>query len=57
MLYKQKVLLIHKNKIIKKKIADYLRELDFAVMIAETIDDAFNLAKALSRILFYGGRR
>ncbi|KAA3617158.1 MAG: PAS domain S-box protein [Calditrichaeota bacterium] len=47
MLYKQKILLIHKNKILKKKIAEYLREIDFAVMIAENIEDAFSLAKSI----------
>ena len=47
MLYKQKILLIHKNIIIKQKIEEYLREVDFAVMIAENIEDAFNLAKSI----------
>jgi PAS domain S-box-containing protein len=47
MLYKQKILLIHKNNILKKNIAEYLREFDFAVMIAESIEDAFSLAKSI----------
>ena len=55
MLYKQKILLIHKNKIIKKKISDYLHEIDFAVMIAENIEDAFNLAKSIEpEIILWG---
>jgi len=35
MLYKQKILLIHKNKIVRKKIADYLREVDFSQLQSE----------------------
>lgn len=47
MLYKQKILFVHKNKVLKEKIAAYLREVDYAVMLAENIDDAQNLCKTI----------
>ena len=47
MLYKQKILFIHKNKIARDKIASYLREVDFAVILAENIEEAYNTAKTI----------
>jgi signal transduction histidine kinase/CheY-like chemotaxis protein len=46
MLYKEKVLIIHKSKIAREKIAVYLRELQYAVIIAENIEEVYNLAKS-----------
>lgn len=47
MLYKQKILFIHKNKVTRDKIASYLREVDFAVIQAENIEEAYNTAKSI----------
>ena len=46
MLYKEKILIIHKSKINRGKIAVYLRELQYAVIIADNIEETYNLAKS-----------
>jgi len=45
MLYKEKILLIHKSQKIKETIITYLRELDYAVIVANSVEDAYNLSK------------
>ena len=55
MLYKQKILLIHKSQKIKETIVTYLRELDYAVIVASTIDDVYNLAKTTNPDLILWG--
>ena len=46
MLYKEKILIIHKSKVNREKIAVYLRELQYAVIIAENAEETYNLAKS-----------
>ena len=44
MLHKEKILIIHKSKVNREKIAVYLRELQYAVIIADNIEEVYNLA-------------
>ncbi len=55
MLFKQKILLIHKSEKIKETIVTYLRELDYAVIVASTIEDVYNLAKTTNPDLILWG--
>jgi PAS domain S-box-containing protein len=48
MIYKEKILILHRNSLIQEKIASYLRENDFAVIMAHNIEDAFNLTKSMN---------
>ena len=55
MLFKQKILLIHKSQKIKETIVTYLRELDYAVIVASTMEDVYNLAKTTKPDLILWG--
>ncbi|HED11727.1 MAG TPA: PAS domain S-box protein [Caldithrix abyssi] len=46
MIYKKKILLLHKDKIRRERIAAYFRELDFAVLVAQSMDMARGLAES-----------
>lgn len=47
MLYKEKILILHRNSLIQERIAAYLREHSFAVILANSADSAFNLTKSM----------
>lgn len=55
MLYKEKILIIYKSKVNREKIATYLRELEYAVIIAENIEDIYNLARSTDPDLILWG--
>lgn len=55
MIYKDKILILHRNLLIQEKIASYLRENDFAVILANNIDNAFNLAQSMKPDLILWG--
>lgn len=46
MIYKKKILLLHKDKIRRERIAAYFRELNFAVLVAQNMDMARGLAES-----------
>ncbi|RMH64073.1 MAG: PAS domain S-box protein [Calditrichaeota bacterium] len=46
MLYKKKILLLHKDKIRRERIAAYFRELDFAVLVAQNMEMAQSLIES-----------
>jgi signal transduction histidine kinase/transcriptional regulator with GAF, ATPase, and Fis domain len=55
MLFKQKILFIHKNKKIRNTITTYLRELDYAIILAESPEDMYNMAKStLPDLILWG---
>ncbi|MBD3226463.1 MAG: hypothetical protein GF313_17190, partial [Caldithrix sp.] len=47
MFYKNKVLLIHKNSLIKERITNYLRENEYGVIVAHNIDNIINLTEGM----------
>jgi len=55
MIFKDKILILHRNALIQEKIASYLRENDFAVILANNIDNAFNLAQSMKPDLILWG--
>jgi len=55
MIYKEKILLLHRNALIQEKIASYLRENDFAVILANNVDNAFSLAQSMKPDLILWG--
>jgi len=53
--HKDTILLLHKNDLVRKKIEKYLRELDFSVIIAKTINDAYSQAMGMHPDLILWG--
>ena len=47
MLYKEKVLLLHRNVLIQEKIFNYLHENDYAVIMANNAESTYSLAKSM----------
>ncbi|HGY56981.1 MAG TPA: PAS domain-containing protein [Caldithrix abyssi] len=47
MIYKEKVLLLHRNALIQEKIFNYLHENDYAVIMANNAENTFSLAKSM----------
>ncbi len=47
-MYKQKVLLIHRNSLLQERIANYLRENDFTVIVANNIDNMYDLSLSMN---------
>ena len=55
MIYKEKILILHRNSLIQEKIASYLRENDFAVILAGNVENAYSLAKSMKPDLILWG--
>ena len=55
MIYKEKILILHRNSLIKEKIASYLRENDFAVILANNVENAYSLANSMKPDLILWG--
>lgn len=48
MIFKEKVLVLHRNKLVKEKIFNYLHENDFAVIMANNVEITYSLAKSMT---------
>ncbi len=55
MLYKEKILLLHRNSLIQERISVYLRENDFAVIMANNVDNALSLLNSMKPDLILWG--
>lgn len=47
MIYKDKILIIHRNSLLQERISTYLRENDFSVIAANNIENTYSLTKSL----------
>ena len=55
MIYKEKILILHRNSLIQEKMASYLRENDFSVIMASNIENAYHLTKSMKPDLILWG--
>lgn len=55
MIYKEKILLIHKNSLLQERIGNYLRENQFSVIMANNADNTFNLVRSMKPDLILWG--
>ncbi len=55
MIYKDKILLIHRNSLLQERISAFLRENGFAVIIATNIANSYNLTKSMKPDLILWG--
>ncbi|HHJ53325.1 MAG TPA: PAS domain-containing protein [Caldithrix abyssi] len=55
MIYKEKILVLHRNSVLQERIADYLRGNGFAVIVASNVDNSLNLAKSMKPDLILWG--
>ncbi len=47
MIYKDKVLILHKNPIVRERITEYLRETGFAVIMASNTETSYDLTRSM----------
>ncbi len=55
MLYKEKILLLHRNSLLQERIASYLRENGYAVIMANNVDNTFSLLESMKPDLILWG--
>ncbi|MGD9899044.1 MAG: ATP-binding protein [Calditrichaceae bacterium] len=48
MIYKDKVLILHKNPIVRERITEYLRETGFAVIVASNTEASYDLTRSMN---------
>ncbi len=47
MIYKDKILLVHRNSILQERISSYLRDNGFSVIMANSVDNTINLIRSM----------
>jgi len=47
MIYKDKILLLHRNSIVQERISGYLRDNGFGVIMASSVDNTINLVRSM----------
>ncbi len=55
MIYKEKILIVHRNSLVEEKIAQYLRENGFAVIMANNPENSLALVKSMKPDLILWG--
>jgi len=56
MLYKEKILLLHRNSLLQERLATYLREQGFAVIMANNVDTTLSLVESMKPdLVLWGG--
>lgn len=55
MIYKEKILLVHRNSLLQERIGNYLRESGFSVIMANNVDNTFSLVRSMKPDLILWG--
>jgi len=55
MIFKEKILLLHRNSLIQERISNYLRENGFSVIMANNVENTYNLVRSMKPDLILWG--